>query len=74
MNAILYKIQNDIYYKDVQLNHTSIVAVLVLPTNISSRLRIISSDISDTFPVAPNFTENQTYFAFRLPNMHREMT
>ena len=84
VNAFLYKIQNDKYYSDVQLDHASISTLPEACTDVSSQLHFVSIEI-DTSPLMDSSIldlENQiatqpsqatSTFAFKLPNTHREM-
>ena len=84
VNALLYKMQHDKYYSDVQINHVSISSLPEACTNISSQLHSISTDNGVSSSIDSNIShlDNQTYihpshevssFAFRLPNAEREM-
>ena len=48
VNTFLYKIQNDKYYNDVQLDHASISSLPEACTDVSSQLHFVSTknDIS----------------------------
>jgi hypothetical protein len=48
MDALYYKIQNEKYYKDVQIDQQSVVSLPYQPTNVSDRLHYINSDIEDS--------------------------
>ena len=45
VNAFLYKIQNDKYYSDVQLDHASISSLPEACTDVSSQLHFVSTEI-----------------------------
>ena len=50
VNAFLYKIQNDKYYSDVQLDHASISSLLEACTDVSPQLHFVSTEI-DIYPL-----------------------
>ena len=81
VNALLYKIQNDKYYSDVQLDHASISSLPEACTDVSSQLHFVSTEIdisplmNSSIPSLENHIATQpsqatSTFSFRLPNTH----
>ena len=48
MDALHYKIRMDKYYWDVEVDPESVVCLPDHPTDVSSKLRYINSDIADS--------------------------
>ena len=84
VNALLYKIQNDKYYSDVQLDHDSISTLPEACIDVSSQLHFVSTKI-DISPLMDSYildlenhiatqpSQATSTFSFRLPNTYRDM-
>ena len=48
MDALHYKIRMDKYYRDVEVDPKSVICLPDHPTDVSSKLRYINSNIADS--------------------------
>ena len=55
MDALHYKIQNDKYYRDVQIDMESVDALPLRSTDVSNMIQFVDSDIEDATNNDDNF-------------------
>ena len=83
INAFLYKIQNDKYYNDVQIDQNVLASLPTTRTNVSSQLHSVSLETLTYTSEAPNISlehhdvcqdeQPMSSFSFRFPNTQREL-
>jgi hypothetical protein len=81
MDALLYKIQMDKYYRDVEIDMDSVVSLPKRPTNVSTRLQFVDCDIEEIRDndndiqglATDHFHSHPSSFVARLPNEWREV-
>ena len=81
MDALHYKIWMEKYYRDVEVDPESVICLRDQPTDVSSKLHYINSDIakSDDIDVKIDMFGNHqlethpSSFTARIPNAQREI-
>ena len=81
MAALHYKIRVDKYYRDVEVDPESVICLPDQPTDVSSKLRYINSDIADSEEIDADIDRFGTHrlethpssFTARMPNAQREI-
>ena len=68
MDALHYKIQNDKYYRDVQIDIDSVDALPLRSTYVSNMLQFIDCDIEDTNNHDDNFDRLNNEFLHSHPS------
>ena len=76
MDALHYKIRMEKYYRDVEVDPESVICLPDHPTDVSSKLRYINSDIADSEEIDADidrFGTHPSSFTARMPNAQREI-
>jgi hypothetical protein len=78
INALLYKIQHDKYYNDIQIDQIALASLPTTHTNVSTQLHSVSTETLTSLSEAPHISLEQhdvfqdeqpmSSFAFRFPN------